>query len=122
MTTLHELGEDIRKRVQELAYMMWESAGRQHGMALEYWVAAEREVMATARQATERMLTPQPAGTEAAPAAKAAPKASEPKAAAAAKLDVAVKPEAAAVPADTAKAPPPKPARRTGAGRSASKS
>jgi hypothetical protein len=110
-------------------------------MALEYWVAAEREVMATARQATERMLTPQPAGTEAAPAAKAAPKASEPKATAApkreavaapkasepkataaAKLDVAVKPEAAAVPSDTAKAPPPKPARRTGAGRSASKS
>ncbi len=142
MTTLHELGEDIRKRIQELAYMMWESAGRQHGMALEYWVAAEREVLATAKQATERMLSPQPAGTESAPAGK--PKAT-PKAAAATKPETtatpeatdratdratgkatgkataAAKPAAAKLTSEAAKPQPSKPAGRTGNGRAASK-
>jgi len=112
MTTLHELGEDIRKRVSELAYLMWETAGRQQGMALEYWVAAEREVMATAQAATERMMPAQAAATPAAepvakPKALPKPKA-EPEAEPAAKP--AVKP--ATLVAETAA----KPKRRTTAG------
>jgi hypothetical protein len=124
MTTLHELGEDIRKRVSELAYLMWETAGRQQGMALEYWVAAEREVMATAQAATERMMPAQGAATPAAePVAK--PKAlPKPKAAAEPEAKPAAKAEPAAKPAVKPDAPTPapaaeaaaKPKRRTAAG------
>lgn len=50
------LVKDIQDRVREVAYLMWESAGRHHGMALEYWLAAEREVITTMQTAAERMM------------------------------------------------------------------
>jgi hypothetical protein len=39
-------------KVRELAECMWESAGRQYGMAQDYWLAAERHVLAMVRAAT----------------------------------------------------------------------
>lgn len=35
---------DIQERIRTLAYLMWETAGRQHGLATDYWLAAERHV------------------------------------------------------------------------------
>jgi hypothetical protein len=53
---LRELTEDMQQRIREVAYLMWESAGRQHGMAMQYWLKAECEVLATWQAATERMM------------------------------------------------------------------
>jgi hypothetical protein len=53
---LQEMSEDVQNRVREVAYLMWESAGRHQGMALEYWLAAEREVLATMQRAAERLM------------------------------------------------------------------
>lgn len=36
-------------RVREMAECMWESAGRQYGMAQDFWLAAERHVLAMLR-------------------------------------------------------------------------
>lgn len=58
---LHQMTQDLQTRIRELAYLMWESAGRQQGMAMEYWLKAESEVM-SALQAAARML---PGGTTA---------------------------------------------------------
>jgi hypothetical protein len=38
-------------KVRELAECMWESAGRQYGMAQDYWLSAERHVLAMMRAA-----------------------------------------------------------------------
>ncbi len=56
------LVKDIQDRVREVAYLMWESAGRQHGMAMEYWLSAEREVITTMQSAAERMMPGQAEG------------------------------------------------------------
>jgi hypothetical protein len=61
-TDILALMKDIQDRVREVAYLMWESAGRQHGMAMEYWLAAERDVVSTMQAATERMMPVQGAG------------------------------------------------------------
>jgi Protein of unknown function (DUF2934). len=45
--SMHQMTQDIQTRIRELAYMMWESAGRHQGMAMDYWLAAEKEVMST---------------------------------------------------------------------------
>ena len=39
--------KETEDRVREMAYLMWEQAGRQMGMAAEFWLAAEREVLKT---------------------------------------------------------------------------
>ena len=39
--------KETEDRVREMAYLMWEQAGRQMGMAAEFWLAAEREVLRT---------------------------------------------------------------------------
>lgn len=54
-----ELTQDIQDRIREIAYLMWESAGRQHGMAMEYWLAAEQEVLSTLQAAAHRLM-PEP--------------------------------------------------------------
>lgn len=46
----------FEERIRELAYLLWESSGRQYGRALEYWLAAEREVLRTVERAGERLL------------------------------------------------------------------
>jgi translation initiation factor IF-2 len=87
--------QDMQDQIRELAYMMWEAAGRQQGMALEYWVAAERALLATLQAAADRMLPPLPPSADAAQATP--PEATPPEAA---------PPEAAAVPAPEAAAAP----------------
>lgn len=79
-TDILALVKDIQDRVREVAYLMWESAGRQHGMALEYWLAAEREVISTMQSAAERMMPAQqaPAPDEAAKPAAAVSQTSQP--------------------------------------------
>lgn len=54
--SLHQLTHDIQARIRELAYVMWDSAGRHHGMAMEYWLAAEKEVMSTLQSAADAVL------------------------------------------------------------------
>lgn len=66
------LVKDIQDRVREVAYLMWESAGRHHGMAMEYWLQAEREVITTMQSAAERMMPGQAPGAGGVPA-EAAP-------------------------------------------------
>jgi hypothetical protein len=39
-------------RIAELAECMWEAAGRQYGMAQDFWLAAERHVLAMVRAAS----------------------------------------------------------------------
>jgi hypothetical protein len=77
-TDILALVKDIQDRVREVAYLMWESAGRQHGMALEYWLSAEREVITTMQVASDRMM-PAPArgGEEASPDAAPVSQASD---------------------------------------------
>ena len=36
----------MQLRIRETAYLMWEAAGQQHGRSLEFWLAAERELLA----------------------------------------------------------------------------
>ena len=37
--------EEMQLRIRETAYLMWEAGGRRHGGSLEYWLAAERELL-----------------------------------------------------------------------------
>jgi len=52
-----EMTQDIQKRINEVAYLMWESAGRHQGMAMDYWLTAEREVLSTMQTAAERLVS-----------------------------------------------------------------
>jgi len=67
-----EVTQDIQARINEVAYLMWESAGRQQGMAMEYWLKAESEVMSTLHAAASRMM-PSPRRDDEKPAAPANP-------------------------------------------------
>lgn len=78
---IKKMSQDIQNRIGEMAYLMWESAGRQQGMAMEYWLAAEKEVLTTAQKAAERMVptekkasakTAKPKAADSKPAAKTA--------------------------------------------------
>ena len=54
--TTKNYSQAIQDRIRELAHSMWEWGGRQQDMALHYWVAAEKEVLATMRAATEKLM------------------------------------------------------------------
>jgi predicted flap endonuclease-1-like 5' DNA nuclease len=99
---MRDYSKDIQDRIREVAYMMWESAGRQYGMAMEYWLEAEREVMKTTKSATEKMI---PTAKDVQDAVDAV---SEPLAKAGIKVNV--KTETAKPKAAPAKAAPAKPA------------
>lgn len=67
--------QEIQDRIRELAHSMWEWAGRQQNAALEYWLAAEKEVLASLHAAAEKLTSgekPEQA-TEPETAAAAAP-------------------------------------------------
>lgn len=49
---------ELHEQISELAYLMWEAAGRQQGLAVEYWLAAERQVMAMVGTAVDQFMTP----------------------------------------------------------------
>jgi len=96
------LVKDIQDRVREVAYLMWESAGRHHGMAMEYWLQAEREVITTMQSAAERMMPGQAPGAtpaEAAPVSQTSAPVVEASQEAAKALSAPSAPEAAAAPA-----------------------
>jgi predicted flap endonuclease-1-like 5' DNA nuclease len=105
----------VQDRIRELAYMMWETAGRQQGMASEYWLAAEREVLKTMQRAAEAIMPssgkaaskPAAKPVETKPAAKAEPQPA-PKAEAkpAPKAEPQPAPKAEAKPAPKAEAKP----------------
>jgi len=108
-TDILALVKDIQDRVREVAYLMWESAGRHHGMAMEYWLQAEREVITTMQGAAERMMPGQAPGAdapaEAAPVSQTSAPVVEASQEAAKALSAPSAPEAAAAPA-TAEAEP----------------
>jgi len=87
---IKKMSQEIQNRVGEMAYLMWETAGRQQGMAMDYWLAAEKEVLSTAQKAAERMI---PKGQKA-PAATAKPKAAAQKPAEKPAAKAAAKPAA----------------------------
>jgi hypothetical protein len=93
---LQKMGKDFQDRVRELAYLMWESAGRQQGMAMEYWIAAEKEVINTVQAAADRMTPPE--------VKKAVARATKPKAAPAAAKQSAAPAKAETKPAAPKKA------------------
>ncbi len=55
---VRQLTEEIQSRIRALAYLLWEAAGRQQGMALEYWLEAEREVLHTMQAAADTFMEP----------------------------------------------------------------
>ena len=68
--------QEIQDRIRELAHSMWEWAGRQRDVALHYWVAAEKEVLATMRAAADKLMPgekPEKVEESTADAATAAP-------------------------------------------------
>jgi len=128
---LQEMTQDFHARIQELAYLMWESAGRQQGMAMQYWLEAEKQALAAMHAATTKVISnlatlpadsdaagEQPVPAEASPAVKrppaaapASPAAAAPPVAAAASepeaTPAAADEPAAAASAEPAAAPPP---------------
>lgn len=56
MKDVRKAAQDIQERIRELAYYMWEAAGRQQGIATEYWLAAEREVLSTMKITAEKLM------------------------------------------------------------------
>jgi hypothetical protein len=57
MTNLfRELTQEMQTRTCELACLMWETAGRQQGMVLEYWIKVENEVFSTLQATAARMM------------------------------------------------------------------
>jgi hypothetical protein len=57
MTDLfRELTTGVQARTFELACLMWEAAGRQQGMALEYWITVENEVYSLLKATATRMM------------------------------------------------------------------
>jgi hypothetical protein len=100
--------QEIQDRIRELAHLMWEWAGRQQDKALDYWVAAEKEVLESLRATAERLTpgeTPEKAEepeTEAAAAAAAPGAAPEP-------VETVAKPASGTRQAKQSKAARPKP-------------
>jgi hypothetical protein len=42
--------EILRQRIRDVAYLLWEASGHQHGRALDDWLAAEAEVLGRERR------------------------------------------------------------------------
>lgn len=51
-TDVTRIAQDVQERIRDIAYLMWESAGRQQGLAMQYWLAAEKEVLGVMEAAT----------------------------------------------------------------------
>jgi hypothetical protein len=82
---IQNMTQEIQDRVRELAYLMWESAGRQQGMAMSYWLTAEKDILNTMQAAAETVMPAEqavPKNTKAAPAKTKAAAAPAPAAAA----------------------------------------
>jgi peptidoglycan hydrolase CwlO-like protein len=75
---IENMTQEIQDKISELAYLMWESAGRQQGMAMNYWLAAEKDILTTMQAATETVI---PAEQKAPKTGKTAPAKATPAAA-----------------------------------------
>lgn len=53
---IKNLTRDAQERIRNLAYLMWDSAGRQQNMALQYWLDAEREIFSSMQAATDAIM------------------------------------------------------------------
>ena len=53
---IKNLTRDAQERIRDLAYLMWEAAGRQQNMALRYWLDAEREIFSSMQAATDAIM------------------------------------------------------------------
>jgi hypothetical protein len=70
------MAEGVQQRIRDLAYLMWESAGRQHGLEMQYWLAAEKEIVGVMQAATKTVAAERPSS---APAAQKQPEKPTPK-------------------------------------------
>ena len=52
------------RQVREMAEIMWEAAGRQYGVAQDFWLSAERHVLAMVRAAAQSASTSDPRAAE----------------------------------------------------------
>ena len=59
------MDQSLENRIRERAYEMWTAHGCVHGQAEQYWLAAEREVLATSttplREPAPKKKRPSPA-------------------------------------------------------------
>ncbi|MBK8909588.1 MAG: DUF2934 domain-containing protein [Rhodospirillales bacterium] len=79
---IQKMSQDFQHRVREVAYFMWEAAGRPVGMAMQFWVEAEQQVFKTMQVATEAMMPSarhEPAKNEEEPTGKPASSAEQKK-------------------------------------------
>jgi hypothetical protein len=106
---MKKLTQDVQDRVRETAYLLWEAAGKPIGMAMQFWLEAEKQVLQTMRAATDAILPSSRRAKAKAPESEApkpaapAPKAAEPKPAPPAPKPVTPAPKTAAP------SPPPAP-------------
>ena len=63
------MAQDMQNHIRDLAYLMWEAAGHQQGLAMQYWLDAEKQVLAT-MQAAAADLAPTRGGADASSAKK----------------------------------------------------
>jgi Protein of unknown function (DUF2934) len=47
-SALEAISEDLRQKIQERAYAIWEGQGKLHGCDCEHWLQAEAEIKALA--------------------------------------------------------------------------
>ncbi|QLH39560.1 MAG: DUF2934 domain-containing protein [Defluviicoccus sp.] len=45
---------DLQLQIREVAYLLWEASGRDHRRTLDFWLAAEREVLSETFDATHQ--------------------------------------------------------------------
>jgi hypothetical protein len=118
---MKKLTQDVQDRVRETAYLLWEAAGKPIGMAMQFWLEAEKQVLQTMRAATDAILPssrrakPKATESEAPKPMKAA--LARPEAKPAAPAPAAPSAPKAAAPAPSppkAAAPAPAPAARSG--------
>jgi dsDNA-binding SOS-regulon protein len=74
--SMTKTAQDVQDKIRDVAYLMWEAAGRQQELAMQYWLAAEKEVL-SAMGAAATKLTPAPEAAAAPAQKEAAPRASK---------------------------------------------
>lgn len=64
--SITKMTQDVQDRIRDVAYLMWEAAGHQQELAMQYWLAAEKEVMAAMTAAATKLTPTQEAADAAA--------------------------------------------------------
>ena len=71
--SITKMTQDVQDRIRDVAYLMWEAAGHQQELAMQYWLAAEKDVLA-AMGAAATKLTPKQEAAAASAGKEAAPR------------------------------------------------